>query len=113
MISAPLAQIEQRVEDWMGDDTESGNARRAAKLVRIQIMANWHDGLDDVKDDAERRWCIDRIQRLATEAFGENDNTVLRLTPAVPIVVRIEELPEMHDDSESEAQAVQSPDDDE
>ncbi len=87
---ALLMQIEEHCDDWLTDNTARDDAMRAAQLVRIQILIDWHDHLDASSKAAEREWCADRIKALSAERFGEGSETVLRLTPAIPIIADIE-----------------------
>ncbi len=83
---ALLMQIEERCNEWLTTDTERGDALRSAQLVRIQIMADWYGRLTGSNAASERKWCAESIQTLISEDFGEDGNTVLRLTPAIPII---------------------------
>ncbi len=90
---ALLLQIEERCDDWLTSDADRANAARASQLVQLQILIDWHTRLESSSEhDAERKWCADRISALREAAFDGDDNTVLRLTPAIPIVARPPDL---------------------
>ena len=82
-----LMQIEERcVEDWFDPD-DRAVALRTVALVRTQILRDWHGQLSPDTHADERKWCIDGIQRLIDLKLVQDDRTVLRLTPAVPLLV--------------------------
>ncbi len=87
---ALLMQIEEHCDDWLTDNTARDDAMRATQLVRIQILIDWHDHLNASSKAAERKWCADRIKALVADRFAEGSETVLRLTPAIPIIADIE-----------------------
>ena len=87
---ALLMQIEERCDEWLADAAQRDNAMRTAQLVRLQILADWSDHLALKGRVAERKWCIDRIEELLNEHGGEGKYTVLRLSPAIPIIARSE-----------------------
>ncbi len=86
---ALLLQVEERASDWLATDGEKQDAARAAQLARVQIIADWHGRLEGLDHAVERKWCVDRIGALVSAGFGENGDTVLRLTPAIPIIARL------------------------
>ena len=79
-----LLQMEERCLHWLAGDADRRNALRAVKLVEIQILTDWRKRLSE--SDAERQWCADRIEALTADGFGKNADTVLRLTPAIPMI---------------------------
>ncbi len=81
-----LMQIEERCNDWFSGDVDRDRALRTCALVRIQILDAWRDRLPSDTAEDERKWCVDRISRLRGERFGGDDTTVLRLSPAVPVL---------------------------
>ena len=83
-----LMQLEERCLEWLGSDMERADAVRAVQLVRIQIMRDWHDRLSGPDASKERQWCRDRVKTLIEEAFADPGDTVMRLTPAIPIVAQ-------------------------
>lgn len=83
---ALLMQVEERCGEWLTTDKEREDAVRAAQLTGIQITADWHRRLNGSEAAPERKWCTERIQTLIGGSFGEGGNTVLRLTPAIPII---------------------------
>jgi hypothetical protein len=85
---ALLMQIEERCDEWFTGDKEREEAVRAARLVRIQILVDWHDSLDSSGSASERQWCVERIKVLVDEHFGDNNGPVLRLTPAIPLLAQ-------------------------
>lgn len=87
---ALLMQIEEHCDHWLTDNTARDDAMRATQLVRIQILIDWHDHLDASSKAAERKWCAERIKALSADRFAEGNETVLRLTPAIPIMADIE-----------------------
>lgn len=87
---ALLTQLEARCDRWFVSASDEHNASRAVALVEMQIVADWHRRLADSKDGITRIWCVERIRNLTEEHFAEDTLTVLRLSPAVPIL----ELPE-------------------
>lgn len=89
---ALLMQIEERCTDWLADSEGTEDAMRAAQLVRMQIMADWHRHLSGAQRVSQRRWCVEHIATLSQEAFGDAGDVVLRLSRAIPIVAPIPEL---------------------
>ena len=87
---ALLMQIEERCDEWLADAAQRDNALRTTQLVRIQILADWSERLALKGRVAERKWCMDRIKELLDERGGEGNDTVLRLSPAIPIIARSE-----------------------
>ena len=93
---ALLMQIEERCDEWLADAVQRDNAMRAAQLVRLQILADWSERLALKGRVAERKWCMDRIKELwhqfetGPTPAGEGNDTVLRLSPAIPIIARSE-----------------------
>ncbi len=87
---ALLMQIEEHCDHWLTNNTARDDAMRATQLVRIQILIDWHDHLDASSKAAEREWSADRIKALVADRFAEGGETVLRLTPAIPIMADIE-----------------------
>lgn len=82
-----LMQIEERcVDDWFDPD-DRAVALRTVALVRTQILRDWHGQLSPDTHADERQWCGDRIQQLIDLKLVQDDRTVLRLSPAVPLVV--------------------------
>ena len=81
-----LMQVEERCNDWFSDDIDRDRALRTCALVRIQILGVWRERLPSDTAEDERKWCDDRISRLRGERFGDDDTTVLRLSPAVPVL---------------------------
>ncbi len=83
---ALLAQIEDLSTEWMGNDADRADALRTLALLNTQILADWHDRMSQADQSAERAWCSRRIEAIRAEHFGDENNTVLRLSPAVPLV---------------------------
>ena len=83
---ALLMQIEKRSDEWFTDDRVREEAVRAARLLRIQILADWHDRLGSSGSASERQWCVERMKALVGEHFGDDTETLLRLTPAIPLL---------------------------
>ena len=86
---ALLMQVEERCGEWLTTDNERLDAMRAAQLARIQLTADWYRSLDRSKAAAERKWCREHIQTVIGDGFGDDGNTVLRLTPAIPIIASV------------------------
>ncbi len=83
---ALLAQIEERCDDWLLDEAQRADAVRATTLVEIQILSDWYQHLA-ASDNAEaQRWCVERIKTLTEQRFPEGERTILRLTPAIPVI---------------------------
>ena len=85
---ALLMQIQERCDEWFSSDKEREEAARAAQLLRIQILADWHDRLGPSGGASEQQWCVERIKALIDDHFGDDSKTVLRLTPAIPLLAR-------------------------
>ncbi len=85
---ALLMQVEERSAEWLSTQEERDQAARAAQFLRLQIMADWYARLDETRQSDERNWCIERSRRLIDERFGDVGNSVLRLTPVIPIFAR-------------------------
>ncbi len=83
-----LMQIEDQCEDWFEQNEARQNAVRATQFTGARIVIAWHDRLDASKRTDERAWCRQRIKKLAEVAFPSDGNTMLRLTPAVPIITQ-------------------------
>ncbi len=81
-----LLQIEERCNDDWFDRPERAAALRTVALVRTQILRDWHGRLATDTHADERKWCRDRIEQLIDLRLAGDSVTVLRLTPAVPIV---------------------------
>ena len=99
---ALLMQIEDQCEDWIEDEGDRQNAVRAAQFTGARILIAWHDRLDASERADERAWCRKRLKKIAEEAFPTDGNTILRLTPAVPMIAQVtqaEEKPEKVDPS--------------
>jgi hypothetical protein len=84
---AILLQLEERCHEWFPSDVERAAAIRAVQLERLRVLALWHDKLPESTATAERQWCRKRFEALAGEAFADRSDTVLRLTPAIPILI--------------------------
>ncbi len=98
---ALLTQLEARCNRWFLSKSDEHNASRAVALVEMQIVADWHRRLSDSKNGPTRTWCVERIRKLTEEHFSEDTFTVLRLSPAVPIL----ELPEEQGPGRSKPEA--------
>lgn len=85
---AVLMRVEDAVDEWVVGDAAKAAARRAATLVRFQALRLWHDRLDPSANPDERKWCAERAAALAAEAFPEGQDTVFRLHPAIPQIVK-------------------------
>lgn len=85
---ALLTQIEDRCDSWLAAEPDRADAMRTTALMEIQILADWYDHLKGDKDLSKRRWCLDRATALTERHFATDHRSVLRLTPAVPIVVQ-------------------------
>ncbi len=85
---ALLMQMEERCNDWLTSERERDDATRAAQFIRLQVMADWYHQLPETDGNHLRRWCADRITELINERFAQNGDTVLRLTPVIPIIAR-------------------------
>jgi hypothetical protein len=85
---ALLMQVEDRSTDWLSSQEERDQAARAAQFLRLQIMADWYARLDETRQSDERNWCIERSGRLIEERFSDGGNSVLRLTPVIPVFAR-------------------------
>jgi hypothetical protein len=83
---ALLTQMEDLCEEWMITEADRANALRTVSLVEMQILSGWHDSLSPSTHASERTWCADRLATLERDRFGEGENTVLRLRPAIPVL---------------------------
>jgi hypothetical protein len=86
--SGLLLQLEERCQDWLTDDTLRDDAIRAIQLERIRIMALWGQQSSGEDAAASRRWCRERAASLVQEAFTEPGEAVMRLSPAVPVLIQ-------------------------
>ncbi|MCH8240987.1 MAG: hypothetical protein IH897_00075 [Planctomycetes bacterium] len=98
---ALLTQLEARCDRWFISEADEHNASRAVALVEMQVVSDWYRRLADSKDDTVLTWCVERIKKLTEEHFAEDALTVLRLSPAVPIL----KLPEQQQPGRSEPEA--------
>lgn len=107
---ALLTQLEARCDRWFISEVDEYDASRAIALVEMQVAADWYRRLADSKDDTVLTWCVERIKTLTEQHFGGEALTVLRMSPAVPIL----ELPEQEkpgrSDPEAQAPGDPSPD---
>ena len=103
---ALLTQFEARCDRWFISEADEYNAARAVALVEMQVVADWYRRLADSKDNSVLTWCVERTRKLTEQQFGGDALTVLRLSPAIPIL----ELPEQQQPGRSEREA-QAPDD--
>ena len=85
---ALLIQLEERCPEWFVSEADRRDALRATTLVEIEVLGDWHDHLEPTTHPAERTWCAERIKTLKEQRFPEDNRTVLRLTPAIPIIIR-------------------------
>lgn len=83
---ALAVQIEDRCDDWLSDEAERADAVRAATLIEIQILSDWHQHLAVSNQAEAQQWCAQRINTLIEERFPEGKRTVLRLTSAIPVI---------------------------
>ena len=98
---ALLTQLEARCDRWFISEADEYNAARAVALVEMQVVSDWYRRLADSKDDTVLTWCVERIKKLTEEHFAGDALTVLRLSPAVPIL----KLPEQQQPGRSEPEA--------
>lgn len=98
---ALLTQLEARCDRWFISEADEDNAARAVALVEMQVVSDWYRRLADSKDDTVLTWCVERIKKLTEEHFAEDALTVLRLSPAVPIL----KLPEQQQPGRSDPEA--------
>lgn len=89
---AMLTQFEERSSSWFSHESERADAARAIAALQIEVLREWHTALGKSGDEAAGVWCLDRIEKLTAESFGGERRTVLRLSPAVPLVAGPEAL---------------------
>ncbi|MEK6800066.1 MAG: hypothetical protein AABZ12_13970 [Planctomycetota bacterium] len=84
---AMLSQLEERCRDWFDDEAERDRAIRTCTAVEMGVLAEWGNRLDAAGDSDAKSWCDERMTRLWSDRFHK-DRDVLRLAPAVPMVVQ-------------------------
>ncbi len=89
---ALLTQFEERCSSWFSSEAERADAARAIAAVQMEVLREWHTALAESGDTAARAWCKERMERLTEQYFGGERRTVLRLSPAVPLVAAAEAL---------------------
>ena len=82
---ALLIQLEVRCDQWFTNEVDRANAVRTVALFEMRVVADWYRHLE--KDEAARAWCVERIKKITATHFTGDANTVLRLSPAIPIMV--------------------------
>ena len=82
---AILLQIEERCGEWFASEADRADARRTCVLLRTHILRGWFERLQPTTQADERQWCAARIQQLV-EGYFAGGGSVLRLSPAIPIL---------------------------
>lgn len=83
---AMLIQIEERCEDWFESQKDQADALRTTRWMQLRMLFDWYESFDASKQAKERRWCADRIEALKVDSFGTESKTVLRISPAIPLI---------------------------
>ena len=91
---ALLTQMEERCDAWFPNDAQRDDAIRAITLLQIQILGDWYRHMPETTDPAAPQWCVDRINAFKTDRFPDDNQTILQLTPAIPLIT---EPPEPQD----------------
>lgn len=86
-----LLQMEEHSLEWFFDAPSRKQSTTTLSLMRIQTLREWHDHLDDKRHNKERQWCAKQIQQLIDSRFDGDRKSVMRLLPAIPIIVPIPE----------------------
>jgi len=82
---ALLMQLETRCDQWFANEADRADAVRAVALFEMRVVADWYRHLE--KDEEARAWCVERIKQITATHFSGDTNTVLRLSPAIPLLV--------------------------
>ncbi len=82
---ALLAQMEERCHDWFSSPDMRANAERTITVVKIDVLRQWYESLD-AEGASARSWCRDRITSLVDDRLSVDQPTLLRLTPAIPVI---------------------------
>ena len=85
---ALLLQLEERCQTWFSGPQQEFAARTCA-FVRLQILRQWCDRLDDPEKEEERRWCVDQVEKLTSDVAM--DPVLLPLSPVIPLMVTRDE----------------------
>ncbi|MBI4717112.1 MAG: hypothetical protein HY763_04850 [Planctomycetes bacterium] len=83
---AMLTQIEERCDRWLASGPDRAAGLRAVTWLELQALREWHQRLSTEPDAQAKTWCAERFQTLAGDRFKEGERTLLRLSPAVPLV---------------------------
>lgn len=89
---ALLTQLEERSSSWFSGESERADAARTIAAVQVEVLREWHAALAESRDEPARVWCKERLEKLAEQYFGGERRTVMRLSPAVPLVAAVEAL---------------------
>ncbi len=83
-----LAHIEEQLEAWVPEMGHRGDARRFFAYTRLDVLKRWYDSLPPERE-AERAWCASQAEEFLKVYFSV-ETSLLRLDPAIPIVVPAE-----------------------
>ncbi len=86
---ALLTNIEELSDDWFGRRAKRDVAARTASWMQLNVLKRWHQSLLEQGHHAEARWCVLRANSLIERRFSDDELTLLRLVPAVPIVAPV------------------------
>lgn len=80
-----LTHIEDQLDSWVPDLAHRGDARRLFAYLRLETLKRWHDAMPPDRA-AERAWCAAQADQ-AARAYFDVDASILRLDPAVPMLL--------------------------
>lgn len=84
---ALLTDIEELCDDWFDREADRAAAARTAAWMQLKVLKRWRQSLMKLDSKAEAQWCVQRASSIIERRFSGDDMSLLRLTPAVPIVV--------------------------
>jgi hypothetical protein len=82
-----LVHIEEKLDEWVPEAAQRGDARRFFQHIRLQVLKAWHDALPS-EHQTERAWCVRQAQN-AIQSYFSVETSLLRLEPAIPIIVPV------------------------
>lgn|GEM_PF-5501005 len=90
---AMLMRVEELVDAWFSGQRNRGQALRTSAFVRVEIMQDWAEALSQKKGyDQEVAWCQERILTLQEDWLTGEMPRLLRLSPAIPLLVQPKDL---------------------
>lgn len=90
---AMLMRVEELVETWFSGQRDRGHALRTSAFVRVAIMQVWAQALTQKEGyEDEVAWCQAGILTLQEDWLTGDMPRLLRLSPAIPLLVALEDL---------------------